>query len=99
MNRTYQCDDLAFGAGLLYAYGKEALLAIDASDFRALVTVDIPEEEAKIMREQFDNDEMSISSLKAYTKIYDDLLNQVRRVRKSNFKQWQSPAWINGRSA
>jgi len=97
MNDSYQSDDLEFCAALLYLYGSESLLSIDATQFRAVVTVDIASEDAKIMREQFDNDELAISSLKAYVKVYFELTNRVRVTRKSEFRQWNSPSWIAGK--
>jgi hypothetical protein len=96
-NDSYQSDDLEFCAALLYLYGEESLLSLDATGFRAVVTLDVPSEDAKILREQFDNDELAISSLKAYVKVYFTLMNRVRVTRKSEFRQWNSPSWITGR--
>jgi hypothetical protein len=97
MAGVYQSDDIEFSAAMLYLYGEEALLAIDTSSARAVLTLDVPSEDAKIYREQFDADELSISSLRAYCKVYSALMNRVRKTRTSLGQQWCSSGWIAGK--
>ncbi len=96
MNDGYQSDDIEFCAALLYLYGEESLLTIDASQSRTVVTLDIPSEDAKILREQFDRDELSIL-LRSYCRVHSSLLSRVRRTRTALGQQWTSPTWQNGR--
>jgi hypothetical protein len=92
MNDGYKSDDLEFCAALLYLYGEESLLSIDCTNTRAIVMLDVPSEDAKILREQFVRDELSIL-LKSYCRIFSSLVHQVRRTRTALGQRWDSPRW------
>jgi hypothetical protein len=96
VNDGYKTDNLEFCSALLYLYGEDCLLSIDAANNRAEMTLDLPSEDCKLLRDEFDRDELTIQ-LRSYCRIFSALLHHVRRTRNALGQRWDSPRWIEGR--
>jgi hypothetical protein len=102
LNDGFVSDDLAFSAGLCYAFGEESLTKVELISGKR----DIPQfhfDAASLdcsgLREDFDKGEFAISDLKSYVRAYNKLLAILKQMRRDQEPVWYSSSWIAGRKS
>jgi hypothetical protein len=97
MNQACTNDDLYFQALIVYTYGWSALLKVEITEGRANFTTDAPEEDVKLLLQEYNGGESAISSVKDYAVVIKRMLGLVRVTKQRGQTTWVSESWVNGR--
>ena len=97
MNDGYQSKDIFFAVGLLYVFGEQALLKIETEGRETVYTLDAPSLDCSEFRTEYDAKTFAISDLATYVKIYNRVIQILKRMRASGDTVYCSPTWIVGR--
>jgi len=88
----FSTNSLPFSSVLAYLYGlDESLRKIDTRDRLIKFEWAIPSEDAKILINQFDLDELTVQA-RSFTKAYGQLTQLLRDIRHSGNPVWLAPA-------
>lgn len=88
MSGTSQTSDVFLAAVCTYLYLDDVLIAVDLTD-KAVLTLDIPEEDFKILESQFAKDELTLQA-KSFCKSYNALTRTLKSMRSRGDTRWDS---------
>lgn len=94
MAGTSNTNDLFFAAVCVYLYGDSVLLKVENFDRDITFEFAIPEEDMRILWEQFstDSDELSLKP-KSFAKAHGMIKNILRQMQRGGRMVWTTPSW------
>jgi len=103
VKELFETNDIWFAACLVFTYGKESLAKItdtEISDSRRRLTtyaLAVPSEDVKILREEYDTDQLALSSAKSFVGAYNSIIHRQRKMRERDETAWCSQDWVLGK--
>lgn len=97
MNQSHTSGDLYFQALILYTYGWDVLLKVELNKGMATLTTDAPEEDVKLLLEEYGGGESAISSVKDYAEVVKRIQALIRKLKNEGQTTWASSSWVSGR--
>jgi hypothetical protein len=93
MNDGYSTKDIWEASCLAMYHPVSGINLLD--NYNAEWFFDCASEDAKILRDEYNNHQLSVDLL-AFVHSYNTLVQEQNRVRRSGLPGWRSPAWIRG---
>jgi hypothetical protein len=87
MSGTSTTSDIFFASVLHYLYGEASMLKIESEGRLSTFTFDIPEEDNRILREQFDADTLVLQA-KSFAKSYWAITAMLKQMRRNCETSW-----------
>ena len=96
-------NEVGFVAAVMLVYGSESLTRIEFEDRgdpqhpTKVFHLDVPSEDAKILKEDYDSGRLAVSDVGLLFRIYGDVTKTLRNMSKWGNTVWTSNSWIKGR--
>ena len=96
MNPSSVTQDNAIAVTLGYLYGADSLVKIRVDETGVTYTFSVPEEDVKIIVEDYEGGKLAIADLLAWFREQSRIRGTLSAMKRRNESQWTSRYWIRG---